>query len=371
MVLQFFPSAPGFKPDRNYPYFGNGCRAGAVGVIIGTTTSAMRPVNSVTGTLLPNGSVASSGSYISPAIKLYSNIGNALVHRFLQHAGLDTGVIFSQIRNGNPSSKLLDLQVSARYTSVYNDFESANILGKITGSDPLLKNEFVFHTAHLDHVGVGKPIDGDSIYNGAHDNASGVASLIEIGKLYARLQVKPKRSIILSFVTGEEMGLLGSGYYIKLPTVDRKSIVADINTDMPTIIAPFLSAVAIGAEHSSISQSVIKAGNYLHIDIDKDPEPEQNRFVRSDQYSFVKAGIPAIHVKYGNKTADGNNNLDIKVKAWREKYYHKPQDDINAIFDFEAGKSYVQFNFLISYFIAQDTARPTWNQGSPFSSAGE
>ena len=339
---------------------------GAIGVIIGASMPALRAANNVNATLFPNGKVASSGSYITPAIKLYATISESLLSHLFQNGGLDTTAIFAQIKGGKPFSKPLNTRLKASYTSAYSDFESSNIVGRITGSDPVLKNEFVFHSAHLDHVGVGKPVDGDSIYNGAHDNASGVACLIEIGKTYARLKVKPGRSIIVCFVTGEEMGLLGSGYFAKAPTVNIKYIVADINTDMPTIIAPFLSAVAIGAEHSSMSKSVTKAGEYLHIDIVKDPEPEQNRFVRSDQYSFVKAGIPAIHVKYGNKTADGNDNLDVKVKVWREKYYHKPQDGMNGIFDFEAGRTYSQFNFLISYFIAQDTMRPSWNTGSLF-----
>jgi Zn-dependent M28 family amino/carboxypeptidase len=109
---------------------------------------------------------------------------------------------------------------------------------------------------------------------------------------------------------------------------------------------------------------VLRAGKFLKIDIEPDPEPKQNRFVRSDQFSFAKAGIPAIRINNGNKTANGENNLDVKAQEWRAKYYHKPQDDINGIFDFEAGTSYVRINFLISYFVAQDVARPTWNENS-------
>jgi Zn-dependent M28 family amino/carboxypeptidase len=193
-------------------------------------------------------------------------------------------------------------------------------------------------------VGIGAPVEGDSIYNGAHDNASGVASLLEIAGIYSRLKQKPRRSILLLMVTAEEMGLLGSSYFAQRPTVPAQSIVANINTDMPTIIAPLLSAVALGAEHSSLKEQVSMACNYLKIALEPDPEPEQNVFIRSDQYSFVKQHVPALMIIYGTKTPSGNNHLE-KVREWRAKYYHKPQDDINSIFDFEAGKKYTQLNF--------------------------
>jgi Zn-dependent M28 family amino/carboxypeptidase len=246
------------------------------------------------------------------------------------------------------------------------DIESYNVIGKINGSDPVLKNEYVVHSAHLDHLGISDVVNGDSIYNGAHDNASGVSSLLEIAGIYSRIKDKPKRSILIVMVTAEEMGLLGSAYFAKYPTVDQQAIVANVNTDMPAIIAPLLSVVALGAEHSSLDAQVLKAANYFGLDVESDPEPEQNRFIRSDQYSFVAQGIPALHIKYGNKTADGKNNLDVEVKKWREKYYHMPQDDINGIFDFEAGRKYVQVNFLIGYLVANDTQRPTWKEGDFF-----
>jgi Zn-dependent M28 family amino/carboxypeptidase len=229
-----------------------------------------------------------------------------------------------------------------------------------------LKNEYVVHSAHLDHLGIGKPVEGDSIYNGAHDNASGVASVLGIAKIYQGIKLKPKRSILTVLLTGEELGDLGSGYFAAHPTVPVKSIVADVNTDMPTIIAPLLSVTALGAEHSSLSKQVDEAAEYLGLGVEPDPEPKQMRFVRSDQYSFVVNGIPALHIKYGSKTVDGKNNLNEFVAKWRAKYYHKPQDDINGIFDFAAGKKYAQLNFLIGYLVAQDDVRPTWNKGDIF-----
>jgi Zn-dependent M28 family amino/carboxypeptidase len=220
----------------------------------------------------------------------------------------------------------------------------------------------------LDHLGVGAAVAGDSIYNGAHDNATGVATLLEIAGVYQRLKPaqRPKRSVLIAVVTGEELGLLGSAYFARNPTVAKPQLVANVNTDMPTIIAPLLSVVALGAENSSLAAPVAEAARALGLTVEADPEPGQNRFIRSDQYSFVTQGIPALHIKYGNKTADGRNNLSEQVQKWRALTYHKPQDDINGQFDFEAGKKYAQLNFLIGYQVANNPTRPTWNAGNFF-----
>ncbi|RYY11585.1 MAG: M28 family peptidase, partial [Cytophagaceae bacterium] len=257
--------------------------------------------------------------------------------------------------------------LSAQYRSRYQDFESYNVVGKLEGSDPLLRDSYVVHSAHLDHLGVGAPVEGDSIYNGAHDNATGVASVLEISKMYAKLRPRPRRSVLFLFVTGEELGLLGSAYFARYPTVPAAALVADINTDMPTIIAPLLSVVPLGADHSSLLAPVQAAARYLKLPIEPDPEPAQNRFIRSDQYSFVVRGVPALHIKYGNKTADGQNNLATTVQAWRARTYHKPQDNYaGGTFDWAAGVKYAQLNFLIGYLVAQNPVLPTWNKGDFF-----
>jgi hypothetical protein len=275
--------------------------------------------------------------------------------------------LFALLKNGEPKSFELKNVLEGKVTSTFTDLESYNVCGLVPGSDKKLKDEYVVHTAHLDHVGVGTAVEGDSIYNGAHDNASGVACALEIARLYSGLKTKPKRSILFVMVTAEEMGLLGSSYYAAFPSVPKDKIVADVNTDMPTIVAPLLSVVPLGAAHSSLINNVKNAADYLKIDIEEDPEPEQNRFVRSDQYSFVTQGIPALHIKYGDKTNEPGVKLSQKVKDWRAAYYHRPKDQIDGnMFDFNAGKTYVQLNFLISYGIAQATGRPTWNDGDFF-----
>ena len=342
---------------------------GAVGLLLASTHVGVLPdlrrgTYSVLG---PDGKVAASRSFaVGSQQQFYGAVSAATLQRFLQIAALDTTQVFAAIRSGKPASAVLKTTVSASAQTRYQDIESFNVVGKIPGSDAKLREEYVVHSAHLDHLGIGASVQGDSIYNGAHDNASGVACVLEIAKIYSRLKEKPKRTMLFVFVTGEELGLLGSSAFAANPTVPKSKIVADINMDMPTLIAPLLSVVALGGQHSTLIEPVKKACAYMAIDLENDPEPEQNRFIRSDQYSFVTAGIPALHLKYGNKTADGRNNLSQQVQEWRAVTYHKPQDDINGRFDFEAGRKYVQLCFLIGYQVAQDAARPRWNKGDFF-----
>lgn len=350
----------------------NAARHGAVGVLIAATVAPPTPPaatvrRTTTHVLGPDGRVAASRTFApGTALQAVGSLGPATFVRLLRTAALDTGQVLPALRRGTPASVALRTSLRASYHSTYHDFDSYNVVGRIPGSDAQLRTEYVVHSAHLDHLGVGVPVQGDSIYNGAHDNASGVASVLEIARAYSRLKQKPRRSILFVLQTGEELGLLGSGYFAAFPTVPKGSIVADVNTDMPTLIAPLLSVVALGAQHSSLRQPVEQAAAYLGLAVEDDPEPDQNRFIRSDQYSFVLQGIPALHIKYGNRTPDGRNNLSETVKKWRAATYHKPQDDTSGVFDFEAGRKYVQLNFLIGYLVAQQTQRPTWNPGDFF-----
>lgn len=376
-VVMVFRGAPESFPSSEVSHFMDmitiqktAAEHGAVGVIIASADSTGRMANLSRGiysVLDSKGKIVVSRSYYNNQIKSLAALNYSYVQQLLKGTGKSVKEVYTALKGGKSQSAMLNGVVfSANYNSTYQDINSFNVVGKITGNDPVLKNEYVVHSAHLDHLGIGTPIQGDSIYNGAHDNASGVASMLQIANIYSHLKIKPKRSVLMVAVTGEELGDLGSGYFATRPTVPVKSMVADVNTDMPTIIAPLLSVTALGAEHSSLAKVVDEAAAYLDLSVEPDPEPKENRFVRSDQYSFVKEGIPALHIKYGSKTADGKNNLNEFVAQWRAKYYHKPQDDINGIFDFNAGAKYAQLNFLIGYMVANTKAKPEWNKGDVF-----
>lgn len=348
---------------------------GAVGVIL--CNANLQPNNFKTAALSmtdlginasvdKKGNRTSSSQVLGGKIKMMSSISIQKLKEIMHLETTNFDQIWKDLENGQAVSMPLKSTIKVHYESKFSDILSYNVLAKIEGSDKKLKKEFVIHSGHLDHIGVTKPVAGDSINNGAHDNASGIACSLEIARMYASLSEKPKRSILFAFVTAEEMGLLGSGYFTAFPTIKKVNLVADVNTDMPTIIAPFESAAPLGAEHSSMQTTVEQAASLLGLKVEPDPDPAEGRFVRSDQYNFLKAGIPAIHIKYGYKYSNPALNLAEKVKVFREKNYHQPSDEVNDSFNWGAGRKFAQLNFLVSYIIAQEKSRPTWRQGDFF-----
>ena len=240
---------------------------------------------------------------------------------------------------------------------------SANVIGMIEGTDPTLKGEYVVMSAHLDHVGVGRPVNGDSIYNGAMDDASGVASVIEIARLLTEAGTKTKRSVIFMAQTGEEKGLLGSRYFAARPTVPFKQIVADINLDMFLPLYPLKVIEVQGLTESSLGETVREAAKEVGVDVQTDREPEQNRFIRSDQYSFIRAGIPSLAFKFGY--VFGSPEEKIR-RDWVRDIYHKPSDDLNQPVDIEAAARFDRVIMGLLTRVANAATRPAWNDDSFF-----
>jgi len=241
--------------------------------------------------------------------------------------------------------------------------ESQNLAAIYPGTDPKLKDEYVVMSAHIDHLGIGKPINGDSIYNGAMDNASGVASILEVADHLKEANVKTKRSVLFVVVTGEEKGLLGSRYYSLNPTVPVKSIVADINTDMFLPLYPMKILTVYGLDESTVGDDARAVAQEMGIKAQPDPEPVRNVFIRSDQYSFVRQGIPSVMVDIGNEKGSPEAAIE---KKWLTERYHAPSDDVNQPVDKQAAAT---FNLLIETLIeriANADAKPTWKANSFF-----
>lgn len=274
--------------------------------------------------------------------------------------------VFAQAEAGRVRSFELPVQVSLRSTNRRERIESPNVVAVLRGSDSRLREEYIVLSAHLDHMGMGDPVDGDSIYNGAYDNASGVAVLLEVANAFARLPVAPRRSVVFLAVTGEEQGLNGSGFFAHHPTVPVDRIVANVNLDMLLMLYPLRDVIAYGAEHSSLGPIVEAAARALGIAMIPDPFPEQVFFVRSDHYSFVQQGIPAIHLTGGFETGDPAVDGREIWDAWTQKTMHRPGDDMSRTIDVDAGARYAQLNFLISYLVAQADQAPSWNPGDFF-----
>ncbi len=257
----------------------------------------------------------------------------------------------------------LKVSVRARVAMRNSKVTAPNVLGVLRGSDPVLKNEYVVVSAHLDHLGVGEPINGDSIYNGAMDNASGIASLIEVAKHFQAAGAKPRRSIIFAAVTAEEKGDLGSEYFAAHPTVDIRKIVADLNMDMylPLFALKYLEVQ--GLDESTLGDDIRAVAESQGVTVQADKEPEKNRFIRSDQYSFVKMGIPALAFKFGWIKGTPEEKT---FQEWIRVRYHAPSDDVNQPVDAAAAAQFNHILMLLLERVADADARPAWKPASFF-----
>lgn len=274
---------------------------------------------------------------------------------------------FVAARSGKHQSFVVPRRVRIHTVSTQTKYQSPNIIGALVGSDPKLRDQYVVYTAHVDHLGTCPPIDGDSICHGSLDNASGVAALLEIARAYTNLNHPPRRSVLFVFVTGEEMGLLGSDYFAHTPTVPLRQIVANINIDgAPGLLFSMKDIVAMGAEHSNIDKAIQSAARELGYTISPDPMPEEVGFIRSDQYSFVQQGVPALNISDGVKAVDPTVDGLALEKKWLVTRYHTPLDNIDQPLDYQSGARAATVNFLVGYELAQWDRGPQWNQGNFF-----
>ena len=240
---------------------------------------------------------------------------------------------------------------------------SDNVVALLPGSDPALAKEYVVLSAHLDHLGVGEPIGGDAIYNGAMDNASGIATLIEAARVLANAKPRPRRPIVFLAVTAEEKGLLGSRQFAAHPTVPLDAIVADVNVDMFSPFFPLKSVIAHGAEESDLGDDLRRVAESMKVEVAPDPEPERNGFVRSDQYSFIRRGIPALTLRVGY--LKGSPEQEI-VRRWTKERYHAPSDDLAQPVDLQSAADFNRLYVALVVEIANRAERPQWRPASFF-----
>jgi Zn-dependent M28 family amino/carboxypeptidase len=255
----------------------------------------------------------------------------------------------------------LKKSVTAVVTTENTAVESPNIVAKLEGSDPALKNEYVVLSAHLDHLGVGA--DGKAVFAGAMDDASGVASVLEIARSFSQNPERPKRSMLFVIFTGEEKGLLGSRYFAGRPTVPETDIVADLNLDMFMPLFPLKKLHVQGLVESTLALDARAVGADHGIEIAVDPEPDRNSFTRTDQYSFVQAGVPALAMKFG-WTADSP-----EYKAWRQwlaQRYHSKEDNLSQPVDTAAAAQFNSFLADLARRVANNASRPHYEESSFF-----
>src|SRR6476661_4513852 len=372
-VVVIFPGAPAEIPGALASHYQSAGerwkalrKAGVVGVITILNPAAMD---------IPWSRISANRAHPSMALK---------GAEFDETAGEKLAVVFNPEKaqklfegSGHSLQELIDLvkdrkplphfplipTIRARASVNKKTVESANLVAELPGSDPKLKNEYVVLSAHLDHLGVGEPINGDRIYNGAMDNASGSAVLLDLVGSLRKLGRHPKRSLLFVFVTGEEKGLLGSRYFTAHPTVKPGSMIANINIDMFLPILPLKVLTVYGLAESDMGGMVREIAQSLGVQVQADPEPQRNAFIRSDQYNFIRHGVPALAMGVGFEKGSAEQEI---FKNWRTQRYHAPSDDLDQPVDLAAAGKYEEIVRALMVRAANDPGRPQWKANSFF-----
>lgn len=304
---------------------------------------------------------------VFPGLRGYALLSEQGAPKLFAGAPKTLNEVFATARASKPQAFPLATSAHIHTVAVQSVIESSNVITELRGSDPTLRDQYVVFTAHIDHLGICPAINGDNVCHGALDNASGVATLLEIARAYTTLPHPPRRSVLFVFVTGEEMGLLGSDYFAHYPIVPLKSIVANVNMDgAPGEYYAMKDIVPLGSEHSTLDDEVGAAAKILGYDVTADPMPEENNFIRSDQYSFVLQGVPAVDVTDGIHAKDSSIDGLALQKKWLVTRYHTPLDGMDQPMDFDEMAKGAVLNFLIGYRVAQHDAAPEWHKGDFF-----
>jgi Zn-dependent M28 family amino/carboxypeptidase len=343
-------------------------RQGAVGMlVVHTTERAGYPWTVVTGSnarehrLLPPAPGAPAPLAVRGWIK------DTVAAALLSQAGLDFDQLRKQAESRSFRPVATGINLAASLRSAVQHLQSQNVVGVVRGSDPALKNEHVAFSAHWDHLGIGPVVKGDSIYNGALDNASGVADVLAIAHAAAQRAVKPKRSLLFVFVTAEESGLLGSEYYGAHPTVPRGSVVAALNIDGGNLLGRVRDLNVLGDTKSSLGPALVAMVKPLGIRVTAEAHPERGSFYRSDHFSFAKVGIPSVSI-------DAGNDYVGRPREWGEQQgedytsnrYHQPSDEYRPDFDLSGAVQLADIVFRFGEQIANSPAHPTWNRDAEF-----
>lgn len=300
---------------------------------------------------------------MAPKLQVGGMLGPKAAEALLRNSPLPVDKLNAVIADRNARPKGFALPGKIRYErhSAVEKMKSPNVLGLLHGSDPALANEVILMTAHLDHDGIVAAKNGDSIMNGAMDNAAGVATMLEAARAFVDSGTRPKRSILFAAVTAEEDGLLGAEYLAHYPTLKGKMVVGVVNLDMPILTYDFQDVIAFGAEHSTMGPAVERAVAKAGIKLSPDPVPEEGLFTRSDHYTFVQKGIPAVFLATG-WAGPGKAAFEKFLKD----HYHQVSDDPSLPFNWDAGAKFARINYLITRELADTPQAPRWYEGSFF-----
>ena len=347
-------------------------RRGAVGaLLLHTNESAGYPWSVVR---TSNGSwrfdIARTAGDKTPFLPIRSWMTDDAAHRLFSLADMNLDELRKQAASRDFKPVKLSLKGSLNLNSEVKRVEAPNVAAILPGHDPKLRNEYVVYSAHWDHLGIGAPNkSGDTIYNGALDNATGVASVIEIARVLSQLPAaeKPRRSILFLIPTAEEQGLIGAEWYTRHPLVPNEKTAADINLDSMNILGPTHDFVPLGAERSTLYPIVQQIAKERGLRISPDPRPEQGSFYRSDHFPFAKVGVPSISLKEGDDYVGRAKGWgEKKFKEYNDAHYHQPSDEFRDDWNFAGMIQEADFALAIGRRVADLPAMPKFNPNDEF-----
>ena len=306
-----------------------------------------------------------------PELRASANVSTAAADLIFADGPQPAAALFKAAADGTLKGFALPGTLTLAARTKIEPIESRNVVAKLPGSDAALAAEHIVYTAHLDHIGIGAPVKDatgveDRIYNGALDNALGVSILFEAARMLHAQTVAPKRSLLFIALTAEEKGLLGAEWFASHPTVAAASLVANINMDMPVLLAPSKDVVPIGIEHSTLKSALELAAKELDVALSPDLFPEEVVFVRSDQYAFIRAGIPAVYLNGGTVSVDGVRDPKLALRKFLREHYHQPSDEATLPIAYGDALRLAKLNARIGQLVGDAAERPAWNAGDFF-----
>ena len=300
-----------------------------------------------------------------PVLRATGFVARASCAPFFAHAERTIAEVFEKSERSEAQSFPLNIELTLSARSEVADITSANVLGWLPGTDPALAGEPLVVTAHLDHLGIGPAMEGDALYNGAIDNALGVAALLSAAETLAT-GPRMRRPVLFAALTAEEKGLLGASHLARHPPSRVKRYAANLNIDMPVLLGPTRDVIGIGAEHTTLGGVLAEVAARGGFTVSPDPQPEEVVFVRSDQYPFVRQGVPALFMKAGHRSLDPAIDLAAREADFRKTRYHKPGDDLTQPIHWVSAAAFAELQAELIRAIADSAVAPSWKPGDFF-----